>query len=185
MTVHNRVWAACLLSLLAVAPGLLPGQADGARRLQVRNTAGDITVWSDRKETTRQFFNRHRLVVGGVRLSDVDALLQDKSDASREKVTIRYASFNDDPKKLTTRGTTLDLAPLTAEVRRGLAAPYRAAVGKKTAALTLVLRRDDGKAGLYHVVGWTERGPVNFFGRTGKDERDGFAQMDLRFSGGK
>jgi hypothetical protein len=53
--------------------------------------------------------------------------------------------------------------------------------GKKALNLTLILCRDDKKAGLYHVVGCTSRTPVGFFDNDKKNDTDGFSQKDLRY----
>ena len=58
-------------------------------------------------------------------------------------------------------------------------------IGEQKAAnkisLTLILKRDDKDAGLYHVVGCTKRTPVGFFDDDKKNEADGISQKELRF----
>jgi hypothetical protein len=96
-----------------------------------------------------------------------------------DKVFFSYASHNDDPRKGSTFGATLKVAPLSKEVAKLI--EKHKPDGKKKLQLTFVLRRDDKDAKLYHVVGCTERTPVGFFDDDKKNEKDGFSQKDLRF----
>src|SRR5262249_45380219 len=97
------------------------------------------------------------------------------------KFFINYASYYDDPQKALLFGASLDIAPLAEPVAKLL--DKHKPDGKKVLAIALILRRDDTKPALYHVVGCTERTSVGFFDNDKKNDTDGFTQKELRYKG--
>lgn len=140
------------------------------------NKAKDIHVLSDRDEPILDHFRRNRILVGAVVPEELTKILMAKT--ALPKFFVTYASQNDDATKVSTFGAYLEIAPPTAAALK-LLEEHK----KQKLALTLVLRRDDKKAGLYHVVGCTPRTPVGFFDNDKKNDVDGFSQKDLCFKG--
>jgi hypothetical protein len=140
------------------------------------NKAKDIHVISDRDEPILDYFRRQHIVVGTV-LPEGLKKIRDAKDPLT-KFFISYASQNDDRDKASTFGATIEIAPPREPVLKLLG--EHAPDGKKVE-LTLILRLDPKKPGLYHVVGCTARTSVGFFDNDKKDPKDGFSQKDLCF----
>lgn len=135
------------------------------------NKAKDIRVISERDEPIQDFFQHNRILIGGVLPEALDKVLRAREPLP--KFFVSYASQNDDAKKASTFGATLEIAPPTQAVTRLLQER------RTKMTLTLILRRNDRKPGLYHVVGCTERTPVGFFDNDKKNATDGFTQKEL------
>jgi hypothetical protein len=138
------------------------------------NKAKDIQVIADRDQPILEYFQNHRILVGSVVKTELAKVLGTKEPLS--KFFVNYASQNDDAAKASTFGAFLDIAPLDKAVAQLLAEP-------KTATVTLILRRDEKKANLYYVVGYTSRTSVGFFDNNKKHDTDGFSQKDMCFKG--
>jgi hypothetical protein len=136
------------------------------------NRAKDIRLISDRDEPIRDCFRRNRVLVGTVLPEGLDQVLRTKEPL--RKFFVSYASQNDDPAKASTFGATLEVAPPSAVVVK-LLKEHKG----KAPSLTLILRRDAKKPGLYHAIGCTERTSVGFFDNDQKNATDGFSQKDL------
>jgi hypothetical protein len=140
------------------------------------NKAKDIRVLSDRDEPILDYFRRNHILVGVVLPEGLTKVIEAREPLSR---FLSYASQNDDPAKASTFGATVEIAPPSASVARLL--KEHKPDSKKRLDLTLILRRDEKKAGLYHVVGCTQRSSVGFFDNDKKDATDGFSQKDLTY----
>jgi hypothetical protein len=141
------------------------------------NKAKDIFVISDKDEPILDYFQRQHVIIGVVVFDEFKKVREAKDTLSQ--FFINYASQNDDPKKASTFGAHIDVAPPTEAVLKLLG--EQAPDGKKAPDVVLILRRDDKKPGLYHVVGCTKRSAVGFFSVDKKNETDGFSQKDLCF----
>src|SRR5262249_52685213 len=141
------------------------------------NKAKDVHVVSDKQEPILDFFRRTRLLVGVMQVKEIDKLLEAKKPL--DKQFVNYASHNDDPNKGSTFGAHLKIATPSQDVA-ALIKKHKPD-GKKKLNLTLVVRRDDKNANLYHVVGCTGRTPVGFCDNDRKNETDGFSQKDMRY----
>lgn len=143
------------------------------------NKTKDRRVISDRDEPSLDYFRRHRIFIGGVLSAGLTKVIDAKETLPRFSVS--YASQNDDPEKASTFGASPDIAPPSAAVAR-LLNEYKPD-GKDRFSLTLILRRDDKRTGLYHVVGCTGHTPVRFFDNGKENATDGFRQKNLCFTG--
>jgi hypothetical protein len=141
------------------------------------NKAKDIRVYSDRDEPIRAFFERTRLMTGGLGKDQVTKVIEAKQPL--ERFFLSYASYNDDPEKGSLFGAFIKLTPPSREVAKLLT--EQRPDGQKKLNLTLILRRDDKDPELFTVIGCTDRTPVGFFDDEKKNEADGFAQKELRF----
>jgi hypothetical protein len=161
--------------LFLIATSAMADDTKKPKEVALVNKAKDIHVISDRDEPILDCFRRNRILIGGVVDSELNKVIEAK--APLPKYFVNYASQNDDPSKASTFGATVELAPPTEAVVKLLKEH------KKPLGATLILRRDDKKAGLYHVIGCTARTPVGFFDIDKKNETDGFSQKDLCFKG--
>jgi hypothetical protein len=171
-----------VLVVLLLAPAAPAGetpQKGKPAEFTLVNKAKDIRVISDRDESILDYFRRNRILVGTVLPEGLKKVLEARKPL--KKFFLSYASQNDDPAKASTFGASPDVAPPSAAVVK-LLEKHRPD-GKKKLGLTLILRRDDTKPGLYHVVGCTERTPVGFFDNGKENATDGFSQKDLRYKG--
>jgi hypothetical protein len=138
-------------------------------------------ILSDRKEKVTAFFQRNRVVVGAIWQKDLDKLTQAKEPIA--KIFLDYTSANDDPEKAERYGDTLTLAPLAPDVS-ALIEKHAEPRGKDgDRSVVVILRRDEGKADLYHVVGVTTHTPVSFFALKEKLKSDDFAPAELKYKG--
>jgi hypothetical protein len=163
------------LGVLLLA-GAAAAQNEGPAEFSLLNKAKDIRVISDRDETILAYFRRSRALVAGVLPEGLNKILEAKAPLTRFFVS--YASQNDDPARASTFGAYLEIAPPSAAVAKLLSRH------KDPLTRSLVLRRDDRKPGLYHVVGCTERTSVGFFDNDKRNAADGFSQKDLCYRGG-
>lgn len=176
-----------LLVLLGVATTAIRANAPipEAKERVLTNKAGDIHLVSTADENVRDFFRGHHIIVGFVRLKKevgpnegnlTDILVADKPV---EKVFVHYASRNDDPEQSATFGMVVTIAPPSPAVIELM--KKRKAVEQEQD-LTLILREDEAKPGLWHIAGYTGRTAVGFFDSDAKNKDDGFSQKDLCFA---
>src|SRR4051794_14161844 len=91
----GRVAAVLALVLALVLASLgLAGDTEKkpAGPLRLTNKGKDIVVLSDRQEALPAFFQRQRIVVGGLLTKELNAVMELKEP--RDKVFINYASYN-------------------------------------------------------------------------------------------
>ncbi len=138
------------------------------------NKAKDIWLISDRDESIPDYFHRRRIMVCGMVPDELDKVLSAKETLT--KVLVSYASQNDDPQKASTYGAIIDIAVPTEAVAKIVAANR-----KNSHFFSLILCRDEKNAGLYHLIGYTDRTPVCFFDNDEKNDADGFSQKELLF----
>lgn len=174
-TFARRAVVVAALLVLGPAAGADEPKKEKPTEFTLVNKVKDIRVVSDRDEAILDFFRRNRVLVGAVVPEELKKITEAKDVLP--KFFVNYASQNDDPQKASTFGATIDVAPPPETVARLLGD------AKKKTRLTLILRRDEKKDGLYHVVGCTERTPVGFFDDDKKNATDGFSQKDLCFKG--
>jgi hypothetical protein len=164
------VRAALLVAFLPLAGVLAADEV-------VVNKAKDIRILTDRKESVPEFFQRNRILTGGLSGEELARVIEAKKPL--DKLFVNYASYNDDPEKGALFGAVIKLAPPSEAARKLLTA--HKPDGMKVLNLTLILRRDDKEPELFTVVGCTDRTPVGFFTVDKKNDADGFSQTDLRF----
>ena len=172
--------AALVLSVfvLAAASADEPGgepKKDKPAPLTLVNKAKDIRVVSDRDEAILDYFRRNHIIIGGVQAKELNKIFEAKEALT--KFFVNYASYNDAPEKASLFGANLEIAPLSEAVAKLL--DKHRPDGKKTLRIALILRQDDTRPALYHVVGCTERTSVGFFDDDKKNNTDGFSQKEL------
>jgi hypothetical protein len=168
-----------LLAVLVTGVGLASEQEKKPETFSLTNKAKDIQVVSDRDEAIVAFFRRQHLLVAGLEWREIQRAQEARQ--AREKVFVSYASYNDDPEKTALFGATIKLAPIPETVARVLAPHKKGPDGKENFQLTVVLRRDEKDAELYHVVGCTDRSSVGFFTVDKARAPDDFSQKDLMY----
>lgn len=144
----------------------------GRRPRLLANPAGDIQVFSERKETLVDFFRRQRLTVAGVSEENLARLL--KARAPQSEVMVSHPRSNDAPGNMPF-GASLTIAPIPARlvpVVEGMVAKHRTRV--------LILRLDV-QQGVYHVVGCMARNPSRFFTSAKIVAPDEFSEADLQY----
>jgi hypothetical protein len=177
MPFATRTTTLAVLFLAGTAAAADEPKKEKPAAFTVQNKAKDLRVVSDRDEPILDFFRRNRILVGVVLPEGLKKVLEAREPLT--KFFVSYASQNDDPAKASTFGATLEIAPPTEAVAKLL--NEHKPDGKKKLSMTLILRRDEKKSGLYHVVGCTERTSVGFFDNATKNATDGFSQKDLRY----
>jgi hypothetical protein len=176
MRIFGILAANLTVVLLIYAPAAGQNAEKSPPEFALMNKAKDIHIISDRDEPLLDCFRRNRMLVGGVVPESLDKIIQAKEPLA--KFFVNYASQNDDPRLASTFGAFLEIAPPARSVVK-LLQRHRKELGP-----TLILRRDERKANLYHVVGCTDRTSVGFFDNDKKNPADGFSQKDLCFKGG-
>jgi hypothetical protein len=175
---------AALTCCVALSSSAADREAKKPAEFALVNKAKDMFIVSSRDEPILDYFRRNRILVGGVldkglgeRFAALEDLLQAKKPLN--EFWVSYASQNDDPKKAATFGAWITVMPPSPAVAKLL--KEHKLDGKETNGLTLILQRDEKKPAVYHVVGYTKRTPVGFFGNAEKNAADGFSQKDLCF----
>ena len=179
MTPVRFIFAAIILA--SAAAGYAQAQKDEAKPKVLVNPEGDIQVVTDRSGTLVEFFQKQRILAGGLQRGDTEKLAN--ATKPMEKVFVNYASFNDDKDKTALFGATVTIAPLGSEPKK-LVADYLTK-HKEGLGPTLILRRDAKEDGVYHVVGLTTRSSVGFFTQKKRVGKDDFSQKDLMYEGTK
>ncbi len=136
------------------------------------NPAGDIQVFSERKESLVDFFRRQRITVAGVSEENMARLLNAR--APQYEVMVSHPRSNDAPKNMPF-GRSLTIAPIHSRL-----VPVIENMVKKHGTRVLILRLDV-EQGVYHVVGCMARNPSRFFTSTKIVAPDEFSEADLQY----
>jgi len=169
-----------LLSALLLAPLSLaaPVPKTIARDRVVSNPADDIHIVTDRNESAKDYFNRTRVVVGMamVRKGTADKPgLTDVLEATDTVERFVHSPSPNDAEGQRRGGEHLAIAPPSPAV-----ADLLKGVEGQGAAYLIFRKGGDGR---HHLVGYTHRGRVPFFGDETVNTADGYSLKGLRYVG--
>jgi RNA polymerase sigma factor (sigma-70 family) len=137
------------------------------------NPAQDIVVFSTRAETIPEFFQRQRIYAGALDAKTVAVLAAGQGTSG--KVGVGGTATNDGEVYYATSAEIAAPPPRVAELF--------AERGTGTGGLTVFFLPDARYADVYHPVGYSTRGPENFFQSNKKPQADDFSPLDLMYSG--
>jgi hypothetical protein len=96
---------------LLIGAAVIADETKKPAEVSLVNKAKDIHIISDREEPILDCFRRNRILIGGVVVEELNKVIEAKKPLP--KFFVNYASQNDDAKKASTFGATVELAPPT------------------------------------------------------------------------